>query len=47
MRCELEGGSRRNTSLDKLGMAPMGIIIIKVTFQEAPVTGMCIINIQG
>ena len=46
MRREWEGGSRRNTSSNKLGIAPVYIPIIKVTFQEAPVIGTCIINVH-
>ena len=46
MRHEWEDGPRRNTSSDKLWTTPVYILIIKVTFQEAPVIGTCIINVH-
>ena len=47
MRHEWEDGPMRNTSSNKLGTAPVCILIIKVILQEVPVTEMCIVNIQG
>ena len=43
----MEGGPKRNISSDKLGTTPVYILIIKVTFQEAPMIGTCIINVPG
>ena len=47
MRHEWENGPRRNTSSNKLGTTPMYILIIKVKFQEVPVTKTCIVNDDG
>ena len=44
---EWEGGPRRNDSLDTMITAQTCTPAIMVTFQEAPVTRTCIINVQG
>ena len=43
---QMENGPKRNFSSDMIITAQMGVPMIKVTFQEAPVTGMCVMNIQ-
>ena len=42
----MEGGSRRNESSDIINVAQVCTPTIKVTLQEAPMIGKCLINVR-
>jgi len=42
----MEGGSRRNSSSDMMNAAQVYILAIRVTLQEVPVIGTCLMNIR-
>ena len=41
-----EGGPRRNSSSDMMNAAQVCILATKVTLQEAPMIGTCLVNIR-
>ena len=41
----MEGGLRRNSSLDMMNAVQVPTLVIRVTLQEAPTIGMCLTNI--
>ena len=43
---QMEGGPRRNSSLDVTYAVQVCIPAIRMTLQEAPMVGMCLMNIQ-
>ena len=42
----MEGGPRRNSSLDMMSAAQISIPATRTTLQEAPMIGACLMNIQ-
>ena len=42
----MEGGLRKNSSLDMMNATQVCIPAIKVTLQEAPMIGTCLMNIR-
>ena len=42
-----EDGLRRNISLDMINRSHLHVVMIMMTFQEAPMIKMCIMNVQG
>jgi len=42
----VEGGPRKNSSLDMMSAAQVHVLAIRVILQEAPTIGTCFMNIQ-
>ena len=42
----MESGPRKNSSSDMMSAAQVCVVAIKVTIQEAPMIGTCLMNIR-
>ena len=42
----MESGSRRNSFSDMMNAAQVCIPVIRMTIREAPMIGMCLMNVQ-
>ena len=42
----MEGGPRRNSSLDMMNAAQISILTIRMTLQEAPMIETCLMNVR-